>query len=399
MTYDWQRILARRSRRIASSPFVELDPYLDRANLIFFTGGTPPPERVPAEKLAESISAAWQDARDIYAYGDSQGYEALRELIVERMAGRGVDDLDADSVLITNGSQQGLDIVAKMLFDPGDQLIVEGPTYFGALQAFDPYEIDYLVAPMDEHGLIPEALEEVATMAERAKALYTVSIFQNPTGATISSDRRRQILDIARRHNLVVIEDDPYGELTFSERAPEPLRADDPNVVYLGTFSKTLMPALRIGWMTLPGTLKEFAINTKEAVDIQADRFVQRGIVRAAAGGWLDAHIQASREAYRDRCHHMVKCLERALPEGAHWTKPDGGFFIWVELPGRFDSEAMAPLAAEHGIVYLPGSFFYPDRRTSNALRLGFTTLSPREIEEGADRLGAAIREYARRAS
>lgn len=395
MTYDWQRLLGRRSAKIASAPFVALDPSIDQDELIFFTGGTPPPERVPAERLAQAIGDAWAEARDTYTYGESEGYLGLRELVSHRMTSRGVNDAHPDSILITNGSQQGLDIVARILFDPGDEVIVEGPTYFGALQAFDPYEVEYLIAPMDEHGLIPDELERIAAGSSRAKAIYSVSIFQNPTGATIAQERRARILEIARRHNLIIIEDDPYGELAFGERAPNPLRADDPDVVYLGTFSKTLMPALRIGWMTLPDAIREHAINTKEAVDIQSDRFVQRGIVRAASDGWLDEHIQQSRSDYHKRCLHMISCLEAAMPEGSRWSQPEGGFFIWVDLPNDVDTEALALVAAKHGIVYLPGAFFFPDRRRTSSMRLGFTTLDREQVEIGISRLGTAIRDFA----
>ena len=391
----WERLMARRAAVLQPSPFVDLRQMMKIDDLIFFGGGTPPPERVPVERLRQADLDAWEEARNIAVYGESDGYLPLRELIAERMAKRGVD-AGADRILITNGSQQGIDLVARALFDPGDRVIVEGPTYFGALQAFDPYEVEYLIAPVDRQGIVPEKLEQLLASHDRVKAIYTVSIYQNPTGATISPERRRQVIDIARRAGVAIIEDDPYGELTFEDSPPQPLAADDPDVVYLGTFSKTIMPALRIGWMIFPPVLGPPLLDGKEAVDIQSDRFVQRMIVGACQNGWLDQHIAESIALYRRKAETMNAALEREMPEGVRWARPEGGFFLWLELPENLASRDLMPAAAENRVGFLPGYFFYPDRRRVPALRLGYTTLPDDRIDEGVNRLGKAIRQACR---
>ncbi|MEZ4521217.1 MAG: PLP-dependent aminotransferase family protein [Thermomicrobiales bacterium] len=387
---QWDNLLARRAASLRPSPFVDLRPMMKAEDLIFFGGGTPPPERIPVERLKQASIDVWEDAREIAVYAEADGHLPLRELICERMARRGVD-VGPERVLITNGSQQGIDLVARALFDPGDRVVVEGPTYFGALQAFDPFEVEYLVAPVDEHGIIPGQLRNLLEANDRVKAIYTVSIYQNPTGATISPERRSEILDIAREAGVAIIEDDPYGELTFQSAPPKPLVADDPNVIYLGTFSKTIMPALRIGWMVFPPAIGPSVLDGKEAVDIQSDRFVQRMIVGACQNGWLDHHIGESIEVYRRKRDAMISALECEMPDGVRWNCPEGGFFLWLELPDGTTARALLGAATDHHIGFLPGYFFYPDRRPVEAIRLGFTTLPDERIVEGIGRLGRAI--------
>lgn len=391
MTFEWDAVLARRTPAIKPSVFVDLDEFDAVPGLIFFSGGTPPVELVPAARLRQAIGDAWEDAGSIYAYGETEGYRPLREVIAARMAARGAP-VDPDHLLVTNGSQQGLDLIARCLFDPGDIVVIEGPTYFGALQAFDAFEVGYRVAPVDEQGLIPEALEPLLQAEPRPKAIYTVSIFQNPTGVSISAERRCRIVELAQAHNVVIIEDDPYGELHFGPDPMPPLRALDSNIVYLGTFSKVLMPALRMGWMAVPERLLKLVTDSKEAVDIQSDRFVQRAVASAAADGWLDGHLLEGRAIYNERCRWMCAALERELPAGASWIPPAGGFFLWLELPDGLSADRLIPFAAREGVGYLPGSCFYPDRRETSNLRLGFTTLPREQIDEGIRRLGKAVR-------
>lgn len=347
-------------------------------------------EQVPVERLRQANSDVWEEAREISAYDEAEGHLPLREMISERMARRGVC-AGAERILITNGSQQGIDLIARALFDRGDQVIVEGPTYFGALQAFDPFEVAYLVAPIDEAGLIPDQLESLLRKHDRVKAIYTVSIYQNPTGVTLAEDRRQQIIDIAARYGVVIIEDDPYGELTFESAPRRPLAADDENVVYLGTFSKTIMPALRIGWMVYPPALRDVLVDGKEAVDIQSDRFVQRTIVAASQDGWLDGHIAESRALYGQKAATMTAALQNSMTDRVRWQEPRGGFFLWLRLPDRMNSRDLMPAATQERVGFLPGYFFYPDRRPTEAVRLGFTTLEDHRIEEGIERLSRAI--------
>ena len=389
MTLQWNQVVAARAAKLAPSAFGDLDGIRDVSDLIFFAGGTPPLEKLPIARLRQASADSWEEAAGILHYGESQGHQPLIELIAERMAARGAP-VDAARIMITNGSQQGLDLIARTLFDPGDVVVVEGPTYFGAMQAFDAYEVTYRTAPVDEEGLIPEAVEELFRQQPTPKALYTVPTFQNPTGVTITQERREQIIALSHQYNVPVIEDDPYGELHFPGNAVPPLYALDDSVVYLGSFSKTLAPALRMGWMVMPEAITAALVNSKEAVDIQSDRFVQRAVVSAAADGWLDQHLVEARELYAARCQYMLAALEREMPSGTSWNIPGGGFFLWVGLPDGLTSNALMPFAASHGVAYLPGSAFFPDRRQEPALRLGFSTFSEAEIDEGIRRLGLA---------
>lgn len=389
MTFIWKHVVAGRAASLAPSPFSDLDGVRSIDGLIFFAGGTPPVEKLPIVRLRQASADTWEEAAGIMHYGESEGHEPLRRLIAERMTARGAVT-DPAHVMVTNGSQQGLDLIARILFDPDDVVVVEGPTYFGALQAFDAYEVTYRVAPVDEDGLIPDTLEMLLQEEPRPKAIYTVPTFQNPTGVTIAPGRRRQIVELSLQYNVPIIEDDPYGELYFPGHAVPPLRALDANVIYLGTFSKTLAPALRMGWMVMPEALIPPLVNSKEAVDIQSDRFVQRAVVSACADGWLDAHLDEARALYQQRCQRMLDALEREMPSGTRWITPRGGFFVWVTLPGELTSNTLLPTAGKHGVAFLPGSAFYPDRRQEPTLRLGFSTLPEDSIDEGIRRLGAA---------
>lgn len=388
MTINWDLVAAGRAARFGPA-LSGLDCVENIDELIFFSGGAPPLEALPIARLRQATADAWEDAPGFLYYGEPQGYEPLRQLIATRMKARGAE-IDPALVMVTNGSQQGLDLIARTLFDPGDVVVVEGPTYFGAMQAFDAYEVNYRVAPVDADGLIPEELEPLLQMEPRPKAIYTVPTFQNPTGVSLSPERRQRLIELSHEYNVAIIEDDPYGELYFPGNPMPPLRALDPEVIYLGTFSKTLAPSLRMGWMVIPEPLAKPLLDSKEGVDIQSDRLIQRAVVSAAADGWLDAHITEAREVYESRCQRMLCALEREMPAGTRWITPKGGFFLWVTLPGEITSNALLPHAARHGVCYLPGSAFYPDRRQEPTLRLGFSTLPEDEIDEGIHRLGQA---------
>jgi 2-aminoadipate transaminase len=396
LSLQWKKVVAERAGKLVPSAFADLDNIDSPDDLIFFAGGTPPIEQLPVARMRQASADAWEEAASILHYGEAQGHEPLLRLIAERMQARGAN-VDAARIMITNGSQQGLDLIARTLFDPGDTVVVEGPTYFGALQAFDAYEVTYRIAPIDTDGLIPDALETLFQQEPLPKALYTVPTFQNPTGVSITPERRQQIVKLSHTYNIPIIEDDPYGELNFPGNQVPPLRAIDEDVIYLGTFSKTLAPALRMGWIVMPEAIAPPLLNSKEAVDIQSDRLVQRAVVSAAADGWLDQHLIEARQLYASRCAHMLDALAREMPEGTRWITPQGGFFIWVTLPDGLPSNRLLPIAARHGVTYLPGSAFYPDQRQEPALRLGFSTFSEAEIDEGIRRLGIATREALQR--
>lgn len=362
-------------------------------DLIFFGGGAPPAELIPAERLRWAAERAWRDAPSALDYGEVAGYPPLRGLIAERMARRGAT-VDPAQILLTNGSQQAIDLVARALLDPGDIVVVEEPTYLGALQTFAGWQARYLAVPIDDEGLRPDALAAALAMADRPpKFLYTVPTFQNPSGATLSSRRRHDLLAVARAHGLPVVEDDPYGDLWYGDGPPPPpLRALDPGVVYLGTFSKTLAPGLRAGWVAAPAPLAEALFFAKEGSDIHGDRISARTVFHAA-DGFLDDHLAAVRPVYRRRRDVLLGALAESMPPGVRWATPEGGFFVWLELPAGLDGVALLPRAAAAGVVFLPGAWFSPDPSptTRRALRLNFSTLPEERIVEGIRRLGQVI--------
>lgn len=387
----WQEKMAERATSIHGSMPIPFDELLVHPDTILFTGGTPSPEFLPIDHLRECNQRAWDVNDEVMYYGDSEGYGPLRVRISQRMARRNVQ-VEPDEILVTNGAQQGLDLISRALLDPGDTVIVEAPTYFGGLQVFDMFQVGYQSVEMDEGGMIPESLEQALQTAERPKFIYTIPTYQNPTGVTIASERREQILEIANRYNVPLVEDDPYGELWFGECGSPPLRADSDDVIYLGTFSKTIVPAIRMGWMCAPTPLLRILQDAKEAVDISSDRVVQRMVVEATAHDWLDQHLVGARENYASRMAAMEAALKEHMPDGVRWTSPGGGFFVWVTLPDGADSYKLLPEVARDGAFYLPGSIFYVDRRPSPSFRLGFTTLPMKRYEEGIARMGATLR-------
>lgn len=391
---NWDRIVAKRAPDIhgwlkASPPGIER--MWAAEGLIYLSNGAPALEQIPVTRLRQAHADAWEDPGETLSYGETEGHLPLREEIATRMMRRGVTT-DASHILITNGSQQGLDLIGRALLDPGDVVVIEGPSYFGAMQAFDAFGICYRIAPADEHGLIPEELEPLLQQEPRPKMLYTIPTFQNPTGTTIPDERRRQILAMTRAANVAVVEDDPYGDIYFTPDQVPPLRALDEDVIYLGTFSKTLAPALRMGWMIAPEQIRQLAEWSKEAADMMSDRFVQRAVTRTIEGGWLDHHMADAREFYRERRDALLAALEREMPEGVTWTHPQGGFFLWVTLPEGYNSDDLLPLAVDEGVGYLPGSCFYPDPAPHRGLRLSYPSPDAETIAEGVRRLGIAVR-------
>lgn len=388
-----QRPLARRAASFGPSPWEAVLRLLDHhPEMLFFGNGAPAAELMPVARLREAAATVWADAPGHLGYGDVAGFAPLRELVAARMAAQGIA-VEPEGLLLTNGSQQGIDLIARLLLDPGDVVVVEAPTYLGALQVFDAFEATYLTVPTDADGLRVDALEQALARSPRPpKLLYTVPTFQNPTGSTMPRARREALLALARAHDILVVEDDPYGELRYDGPAEPALRARDPDVVYLGTFSKTIAPGLRVGWLAAPQDLVTPLLTAREAGDIHNERMTAR-IVHRAASGFLDDHLVGAREVYRKRRDAMLAGLAAHLPVGSRWTEPSGGFFVWVDLPGGLGADTLLPRAARHGVVYLPGSWFYPDPEERPSLRLSFSTLSTEAIGEGTRRLGNAIAE------
>lgn len=389
--------LAQRAASFTRSPWAAIAALLDRhPDMIYFGSGMPARELLPAERLAEASKIAWQDAPAALEYGDDPGWQPLRAYIAERMAKQQME-VDPEQILVTNGSQQGLDLLTKLFVEPGETIALEGPTYLGALQTFAAYEASYLIIPVDEQGMRVDFLADaLAEQPEEThpKLIYTVPTFQNPAGVTMSQERRTALIALSRRYGIPIVEDDPYGELRYDGTPLPPLRALDPAVFYLGTFSKTMAPGLRVGWIAAPQELIPLLVAARESTDLHNERITMRTIYHAA-NGFLDDHLVHARAAYRERRDAMLDGLRAYFPSSVEWSEPDGGFFIWVTLPGQ-SADALLPHAADAGVLYLPSSFFYPDHVAPTpadacALRLNFSTLPEPVITEGLNRLGAVV--------
>jgi 2-aminoadipate transaminase len=389
----WDGRYAERIRDVRSSAVRDLFAAASRPDMISLSGGMPEVREVPAHAVADAAHGAVVHAgTQALQYGSSEGRVELRETIVELMAEIGVR-LSTDDLIVTAGAQQGLDLLAKTFLDPGDVVIAEGPTYVGALQAFSAYQPDIRCIAMDEHGMRMDLLEEqLRELGPRgAKFIYTIPNFQNPGGVTLSAERRRRLLELAREYDIPVVEDDPYGRLRFEGGHNLPLRALDDEVIYLGTFSKIFAPGLRLGWMAGPRPILAKVLLVKQAADLCGSAFAQVTAERYFAGTRWRRVLQGLARTYAERRDAMLAALEEYFPAEAHWTRPEGGFFVWVELPEFLDTTAMLAEAVEHGVMYVPGSGFYPDGRGRNCMRLAFCYAEPEAITEGIRRLGEVL--------
>ena len=383
------------SRRI--EPFAaSVWPWVDRMaernpEAVFFGGGVPPTEAIPVARLREGADRAWADGAETLLYGEVRGYRPLRELIVERMAARGAI-VDPADVLITNGAQQGIDLAARIFVDPGDIVLTEEPTFMDALRVFRSHEAEPVGVPVDDEGLQVDVLPALLDrLPKRPKFLYTMPTYQNPMGVSMSTARRRALVDLARERGIVIVEDDPYGDLSYDGDAPPTLKSLDPEIVFLGTFSKVLAPGLRVGWVASSPRLREAFFNVKEGTDIHNERIMTRTVYHSALG-FLDEHIAVTREIYRGRRDAMLAGLEREMPAGVRWTTPHGGFFLWVTLPDSYETDAMLPDATDRGVIYLPSSWFYPDRSWTRSMRLNFSAQPEERIAEAMRTLAETIR-------
>ena len=384
--------LAKRAQPFHESIWAMVDGMMnDHPDMVFFGSGVPARELFPVERLQESSAAAWADGLAALDYGEAEGYGPLRQLIAERMRRHGAQ-VDPDDIVITNGSQQGIDNVVRAVVDPGEVVLVEAPTFMDAIRIFRSHGAEVVGVPMDDEGMRPDALRAtLARLRSTPRILYLIPTYQNPTGITMSLPRRREILGAAREAGMLVLEDDPYGELRYDDVELPSLRALDPAVIHLGTFSKTFAPGLRIGWVVTGDPLRRMLLSIKEGTDIQTERIMTRTVYHAVRG-YLDDHLDRAREIYRGRRDAMVHALEREMPAGTTWTVPEGGFFVWVQLPEGMNADDLLPAAARNGVIYLPGSWFFPDRSEVRGLRLNFSTLPEERIVEGVRRLGETLR-------
>ncbi len=389
----WDGRYAHRLRSVRSSAIRDLFAAASRPDMISLSGGMPYVDGVPAHAVADvAHDAALQEGTAALQYGSSEGREGLRRIIAEIMAETGVR-LSPDDLVVTAGAQQALDLLAKTFLDPGDVVITEGPTYVGALQAFSAYEPEIVCIPMDDEGMRVDLLaEELERLGKRgAKFIYTIPNFQNPRGVTLSAPRRKRLLELAREYDIPVIEDDPYGRLRFEGGHVKPLRARDEDVIYLGTFSKIFAPGLRLGWVAAPKPVLSKLLLVKQAADLCGSAFAQVVAERYFAGTKWRRVLQGLTKTYAMRRDAMLAALEEHFPAEATWTHPEGGFFVWAELPAFLDTQAMLPEAVERGVTFVPGNGFYPDDTGRNCMRLAFCYAEPERIEEGIARLAEVL--------
>jgi 2-aminoadipate transaminase len=385
--------VAGRNAAFGSSIWTEiLKQFTRHDDPVYFGDGAPARELMPVARLREASARAWDDAPGALGYGDQQGYAPLRELIVERMRPLGIE-AEAGQILVTSGSTQGIDLASKVFLEPGDVVLVEDPTFLGALETFATWEARIVPVSMDELGMRMDALEQALAAEPRAKVIYTIPTFQNPTGSTLPLDRRRRMAELARRFNVVIVEDDPYSELFYEGERPPAIRSLDANVIYLGTFSKTIAPGIRTGWTVARPEIHRLLLANREIMDISNDRIMMRTIYHTAVD-FLDGHVAGVRDIYRSRRDAMLSALATHMPEGVTWSRPQGGFFIWITVPARIDTHVLADEAASDGVIYFPGHWFYPLQDRFDGLRLSYSTVPEERIEEGVRRLAATLRRH-----
>ena len=402
MATSWEYRYAQRMKGMKSSIVREILKITSQPDVISFAGGMPAPELFPLKEIEQAcVKVLREHGSGALQYSLSEGYVALREFIVQKMGRYGIT-ASVDNVLITTGSQQGLDLVARVLLDPGDVIIVEAPTFVGALQSFTAYQASYASVPLDDEGMMVDVLEQ-KIVETHPKFMYVLPNFQNPAGVTLSKDRRERLVILAHQYGVPILEDDPYGELRFEGEHVEPLvvlsaRQNgqqsgyfEGDVIYMSTFSKTLAPGLRLGWVVAPVEVIKKLVQAKQGADLHTSTFDQMIAYEVVSDGFLDGHVNEIRETYRQRRDAMLAAMDQRFPDGTTWTRPQGGLFLWVRLPEGVDCEDLFKEAVEQKVAFVPGTAFYADGSGHDSLRLTFATCPVDKIDEGISRLGKAI--------
>ncbi|MCE3293406.1 MAG: aminotransferase [Arthrobacter sp.] len=394
-----EQLFSERAANIKQSAVRDVFDISLRPGLVSLAGGSPYLQPLPLDRLARTAAGIIaEDGLTALQYGGGQGTEELRTQICEVMAAEGILDARPENVVITAGSQSAQDVATKVFCNPGDVVLVEEPTYVGALNTFESYQVQVEAVEMDEDGLVPELLEAriaaLQTAGKNIKFLYTIPNFNNPSGITLAQERRQQIVDICRRANILVLEDNPYGLLRYEGQPLEPLRARNPDdVIYMGSFSKIFAPGLRIGWALVPAHLQRRYYLAAEAVTLCPPTFNQMLVSAYLRDYDWKGQIETYRGLYAERCHAMLAALEAYMPEGLTWTRPEGGFFVWVTLPDGVDTYPLLHKAIDAGVVFIPGAAFSHSDEPSNKLRLAFSAVPPDAIAEGVRRLAPVLQE------
>lgn len=392
MSTPWH--LAHRAERMNPSVIREILKLAGKPGLLSMAGGLPSADTFPVDELKAACDRVLTDApAEALQYAASEGYAPLREWVAERVGRLGLQ-VSPDQVLVTNGSQQGLDLMGKVMIDEGAPVAVETPTYLGALQAFTPYEPRYVSLDSDEEGVRAEAMAALRQTAPAPRFAYLLPNYQNPTGRVMSLARRQAVMAAAQDVGVPVIEDNPYGDLWYDAEPLPSLASMWPGgTVYLGSFSKILTPGFRLGFIVAPQVLFPKLLQAKQAADLHTPGFNQRVVHEVIKNGFLDAHIPRIRARYKANRDAMAAALRQHLPAGSQWQSPQGGMFFWVRLPEGLNAVALLDKAVAAGIAYVPGAPFYAAEPDPRALRLSFVTLTPAQIEQGVATLGRVLRE------
>ena len=385
--------MARRAAKMNPSVIREILKVTEKPGIISFAGGLPSSKTFPvAEFTAACTQVLTTEPQAALQYAASEGFAPLRQMVADRLPW----DVDPAQVLITTGSQQGLDLVAKILIDADSRVLVETPTYLGALQAFTPMEPEVLSVASDDEGIdITDLATKVGSGASKARFLYVLPNFQNPTGRTMSEARRAALVVKAAELGLPLIEDNPYGDLWFDTPPPAPLTARNPEgCIYMGSFSKVLAPGLRMGFVVAPKIMYPKLLQAKQAADLHSPGFNQRMITEVMKDGFLDRHIPTIRALYKGQRDAMLAALAKDMPADVTWNSPDGGMFLWARLPEGMNAQDLLPKAVDKGVAFVPGAAFYNDHGDPRTMRLSFVTPDGDEIRKGVAALAAAIAEH-----
>lgn len=386
---------SKRMDNIKASEIRELLKLTQKPEIISFAGGLPAPELFPVEEMKKiSVDVLDEQGSKALQYGPTEGYEPLREAITKRMEKVGVK-ANSNNILVISGSQQGLDFSGKIFLNEDDIVLCESPSYLGAINAFRAYEPKFIEVPTDEHGMIMEDVEEILKKNDRVKLIYVIPDFQNPSGRTWSVERRKRIVELANEYNVVIIEDNPYGELRFEgEFLPAVKHYDtEGRVVFLGTFSKIFCPGLRLGWVCADSEALNKYILIKQGADLQASTISQMQVAKFLNDYDIDAHIEKLKKVYRKRRDLMIGTMKEEFPEGVTFTNPEGGLFTWVVLPEHINARVLAEKALANNVAFVPGGSFFPNGGNENTFRLNYSNMDEERIVIGIKRLAKVIKE------
>jgi 2-aminoadipate transaminase len=390
---------------MGSSVIRELLKFTEQPDIISFAGGLPAPEVFPVKEFQKACNTVLEEhGGQALQYSTTEGYRPLREMITRHTARYKVP-VTPDNIMITSGSQQALDFIGRLFINRGDYVVVESPTYLGALQAWNAYGAQYISVPSDENGMMVDKLEDALRIGP--KFIYILPNFQNPSGSTLSLERRKHLVNLADQYGVPIVEDDPYGQLRYDgDHLPSVVYLDDRyrnngaeggeytgNIIYLSTFSKLLAPGLRVAWTVAPTQVIRKLVMSKQAADLHTSSFNQYVTYEVAKGGFLDEHVKTIRATYKERRDVMLEMMDEMFPQEVKWTKPQGGMFLWAQLPNGIDSAEVLKEAIKRKVAFVPGAAFHPNGGGENTMRINFSFSSPDLIREGVTRLSTTLKE------